>query len=187
MVSVKKLFASAALVAALALTLGAKPAQALPLDLTLDPLEILYDGTNFSALGGWGGFTVLSWVDDLGVLGGPVIGTASISWDGDSGVIDVFDVDNGVQLLLADLINFTAYTMSGGGASWGGIAAVRSSTLAFTPQVRFAIGSSDYVSVSGTGTGSGAADIASVPEPATLALTLAGFGLAAVRARRRRA
>jgi len=180
-VSVKKLFASVALMAALALTLGAKPAEALPLDLSIGSLDILYDGTNFSASEPSGG-TGLSWVDELGVPGGPVIGTASISWNGVSGVINVFDTDNGVQLLLANLITFAVDTLSSPGASWVGFATVSSSTLPFTSMVRVAIGSTDFIG----GAGTGAADITSVPEPATLALTLVGFGIAAVRARRLR-
>jgi len=183
-VSVKKLFASAALAVALALTLGAKPAEALPLDLTVDPLDIFFDGTDFGASGGFGGFSILSWVTPSGALGGPFVGTASITWNGatSTGIIDVFDTTNGVQLLLADIYSFANLSMTAPGATWEAYALVQSSTLAFTETVHVLIGSTDFTGVGGTG----AADITSVPEPATLALTLVGFGIAAVRARRLR-
>ena len=184
MVSVKKLFASAALVVALGMTCGAGQARAGGFDLTLDPLTITYSGGVFLAFGDWSGLTIASWVDDLGVPGDPVVATASVIWNDATatGVIDVFDLDHGVQLLLANIISLSPLPMSGGGAAWEAYAKVASSTLDFMDTVRIALASTDY----DLDTGVGAADVTKVPEPATLALTLAGFGLAAVRARRLR-
>ena len=184
MVSVKKLFASAALVVALGMTCGAGQAQAGSFDLTLNPLSITYSGGVFLAFGGWDGLTIASWVDELGVAGDPVVATASITWNDatSTGVVDVVDVEHGVQLLLANIITLSPLSMSGGGAAWEAYAKVASSTLDFIENVRIALASTDFDLDAGTA----AADVTRVPEPATLTLTLAGFGLAAVRARRLR-
>ncbi len=147
--------------------------------LTIDSLDLTFDGTNFSATSQFG-VSGLSWTNPDGSFGGASLGDMSLTWNGSTGVLSLVD------LISTDSLNGTVTSLlatlsSPFGATFEAIVALAGpGAYGLSNTVLVSLGSLNFVA----GAGTGQADITAVPEPAMLALL--GFGAAAAAVRRRR-
>ena len=155
---------------------GAQPAAASMInpDITLFDLTIV--DSPFSATGSpscvpVSSCTNMSWTSPSGGAGGSTNGTTSITWNGLTGAISVFDNVNNIQLLLGSITSFA----SNGLGDYTLMALLTQSNIP---------GMGLYVDIQLSDFTQTADIFPSVPEPGTIGLL--GMGFAALAARRRR-
>jgi PEP-CTERM motif len=179
--------AAAAVVIVLALSAGAGATTIIYPDVTMFDLDLVYDGTNFSATNAYG---IVGWAPNSNPFDQQsTFGNTSITWNGSTGTFELDDLGTPYlgspgTILFGSITSFQANLDDPGGSFLMSVLLTTSAAnLGLGNVLELSIGSNNFAS--GAGLGDADAFSTAVPEPGTWTLLLLGVAIAGLEARRR--